>query len=120
LDPSSCDATVGLALVYYRMDDIPNGDMYIDKAKVLGRSESFCLLRKAIARYHSTKMSNEFDENISILEDVLEKLSSAERINTRAGGYDAKTLKDTRRYIDLTKSKLTLFRTRKTKSLSAS
>ncbi|WP_214659564.1 hypothetical protein, partial [Vibrio anguillarum] len=52
LNPHNADALVLVALSYYHSDDLKNGDAYIDLAEAEGRTKSFCLLRKAIARYH--------------------------------------------------------------------
>ena len=123
LDSKNCDATVGLALVYYRVGDIGNGDSYIDKAEKLGRPKSFCLLRKSIARYHKSKKVDNLEISILMLESGLEKLIEAEKsITSRkrniAYGYEAKNLENIIRYLGLTRSRLTILRTRKTKGMA--
>lgn len=115
LDENNCDAIVGLALAYYRIGNISEGDNYIDQARAKGRTYSFSYLRKAIARYHKEKNEADINSKILLLEDAFEKLEKAERINSQNGGYDAKNLKEINRYKELTMSKLSVLRVRRTK-----
>jgi tetratricopeptide (TPR) repeat protein len=115
LDPDNCDALVSLALIYYRLKDISSGDVYIDRAEKKGRTFSFCLLRKSIARYHQASNLDDLDESISMLEDALGKLIMAEKRNVMKGGYHAKNLSNIKRYQDLTRSKLANLRAKKTR-----
>lgn len=116
LDPNNCDALVDLALINYRLEDMSSGDKYIDMAQKQGRPYSFCLLRKSIARFHKAKNENDLPKSISMFEDALEKLTIAERKNGKVGGYHAKNLRGIKKYQDLTRAKLTTFRTKLTKS----
>ncbi len=138
LNDSNCDATVGLALVYYRLDDIENGDKYIDKSNKLGRRLSFCLLRKGIARYHKAKKQYQsipriqelydtesllsfiklIDAPIELLDKALNFLEASELKNNKISGYDKKDLKDTSRNLIMTKSLLRTLRTERTKGVS--
>ncbi|WP_417225973.1 tetratricopeptide repeat protein [Amphritea sp.] len=120
LDPSNCDAIVGLALACYRLKDINEGDKYIDEAERKGRSQSFCLLRKAIARYHKARDIEVIDSQIACLEDASRILDLAVRRNLGNHGYDAKNSKDIQRYQDLTRKKLTIARAKRTKNSSLS
>jgi tetratricopeptide (TPR) repeat protein/GTPase SAR1 family protein len=115
LDNNNCDAVVGLALVYYRLGDLIKGDEYIDKTHDLGRSYSFCYLRKSIARYHKARNVSDLDEAIKMLEDAQELLISAEKSNKKSCGYDIKNANEILKYQDLTKSQLTILRSRRTK-----
>lgn len=115
LDPNNCDAIVGLALACYRLEEIDEGDKYIDQAEKKGRSQSFCLLRKAIARYHKARDITDINSQIDCLEEASRILDLAARRNQGDGGYDAKNSKDIQRYRDLTMKRLTIFRTRRTK-----
>ncbi|EIX9761266.1 tetratricopeptide repeat protein [Klebsiella pneumoniae] len=117
LDKNNCDAIVGLALVNYRLGNIPEGDKYIDLAQNAGRSLSFCLLRKAIARYYQAKNEEIIDRKIIFLEVALDFLEQADRKNTIAKGYDAKNKSDILRYQALTKNRLSALRTSKTKMM---
>jgi len=137
LNSNSQDATVGLSLVYYRLGDIANGDKYIDKANKLGRTLSFSLLRKGIARYHKAKkqsvsISSELLEdgesllhNIGLLDSPIELLvnsltflQSSEAKNDRVCGYDRKNAEDTNHYLRITQNLLKNLRTKQTKSIS--
>lgn len=55
LDPHSADAWLTLGLINYKLNDLAKGDSAMDKAMEYGKAESLCLLRKAIARYHSAR-----------------------------------------------------------------
>lgn len=120
LDPNNCDAIVGLALACYRLQDISEGDKYIDEAEKKGRSQSFCLLRKAIARYHKARNFLDIDSQIGCLEETSQILDLAAKRNHGSGGYDAKNSKDIQRYQDLTRQKLTIARAKRTKNNSFS
>lgn len=118
LDVNNCDAIVGLALVHYRLGNISDGDKYIDSARNAGRSYSFCLLRKAIARYYQAKDEEIIDKKIEFLEASLELLDQAEKKNTRSNGYDAKNKKDIQRYQSLTRRRLSTLRAKRTRMLN--
>jgi tetratricopeptide (TPR) repeat protein len=55
LDSHSGDAWLTLGLIRYQLNDLANGDSAMEKAMEYGKAESLCLLRKAIARYHSAR-----------------------------------------------------------------
>lgn len=116
LDENNCDAIVGLALACYRLKEIDEGDKYIEKAERKGRPSSFCLLRKAIARYHKVKDVANVDSQIICLEEASSFLELAEKRSRGSSGYNAKNNKDILRYQGLTKSKLAIYRAKRTKS----
>jgi len=120
IDPNNCDAIVGLALAFYRLQDIEEGDKYIDEAGKKGRTKSFCLLRKAIARYHKARNIEDIDSQIDCLEEASIMLEQAAKRNHGNFGYDAKNSKDIRKYQDLLRQKLTIARTKRTKKISSS
>ncbi|WP_158007040.1 tetratricopeptide repeat protein, partial [Vibrio tasmaniensis] len=107
LNAHNVDALVLVALSYYYSDDLANGDVYIDLAEKEGRTKSFCLLRKAIARYH---YAGNHTASIAILDDALSKLKLAERVSGNKTGYDAKNLKEIRKYHQLVLRRLFLQR----------
>ena len=115
LDDNNCDAIVGLALSCYRLGDIEEGDKYIDYAEEKGRSSSFCLLRKAIARYHNARELSHIDDKIKCLEETFVILELAEKRNRGNGGYDAKNSRDIKRYKELTRTKLSVLRGKRTR-----
>lgn len=55
LDPLSADASLTLALVYYRLNDIESGDVEISSANKKGKPASLCSLRSGIARFYKAK-----------------------------------------------------------------
>lgn len=115
LDKNNCDAIVGLALVHYRLGNIADGDKYIDQAQNAGRSLSFCILRKAIARYYQARDEESIDRKIEFLETALHLLEQADKKNTNDRGYDAKNKRDIQRYQGLTRSRLSIQRAKRTK-----
>ncbi|MCX9110618.1 ATP-binding protein [Providencia rettgeri] len=120
LDDKNCDAIVGLALVHYRLCNISEGDKYIDLAQHNGRSRSFCMLRKAIARYYQSKKEDVLDNKIELLETSLSLLEQAERMNTKTKGYDAKNKSDIQRYQQLTRARLTTEKANRTRTMKVS
>jgi tetratricopeptide (TPR) repeat protein len=119
LDSQNCDALVDLALIHYRLEDLDSGDKYIDLSRKHGRSYSFCMLRKSIARYHQSKNESYIDNAISLLEDAERKLLIAERQNDKSDSYHAKNLKEIKKYQSLTKLKVKALRTKRTKQRHA-
>lgn len=110
IDKNNCDAVVGLALVFYRLENLAQGDFYIDLAGNLGRPKSFCLLRKAIAKYHfSSKILNHAEKR-TLLDEALREIKQALSIKSNKGGYEAKNLNDMRKYEELIYSKMALLR----------
>lgn len=53
LDPMSADAWLTLGLIQYKLGQLELGDNSIERAEKQGKPTSLCLLRKAIARYHT-------------------------------------------------------------------
>ncbi len=119
LDPHNCDALVNLAIINYRLGDLFNGDKYIDLAKEFGRPTSFCLLRKAIARYHHASNVQKVDASIALLEKAKEFLDVAERQINYSDSYSFKNRKGISKYKSLTDSKLKSFRAKRTLLISA-
>lgn len=119
LDQNNGDALVGLALANYRLGDLEQGDENIDKAGLKGRTKAFCLLRKAIARYHTVRDEADLNLQISLLEDADEKLTQAQKLAVKTGAYSAKIQRDLARYLSLTRTKLAVFRGKRTKYLNA-
>ena len=118
LDPHNCDALVDAALIYYRLRQLSKGDEYIDKARQEGRPFSFCLLRKAIARYHYAKNETNLNRSIAMLEYAQELLKTAENKNDKNHGYGAKNLQNIKKYQDLVRAKLTPLKAKRTMMLN--
>lgn len=101
LDPNNCDAVVTLALVHYRLNDIPKGDEHIDVAYKLGRPKAFCLLRKAIARFHLSYTTHDSEVFEAVLKSADILLKQALKSHVSLTGYDAKNLRDIHKYQEL-------------------
>lgn len=119
LDQNNCDALVGLALANYRLGDITNGDINIDKAGQKGRTPSFCSLRKAIARYHKTFEVNDLNAQIELLENADHLLTQAQKLASKNDAYNTKTQREISKYQSLTKTKLSVMRGKRTKAANA-
>ncbi|PJE86951.1 ATP-binding protein [Yersinia mollaretii] len=117
LDPKNCDALVDLALILYRIGNIPDGDNYIDEAEKNGRTHSFCLLRKAIARYHKSKNLDSVDKSISLLESAEKMLVLAVRNNDIKNKYYQKDKREIEKYSSLCTARLRTERSKRTKEL---
>lgn len=117
LDPHSCAALVNLAIINYRLQDIEQGDINIDLARKEGRPFAFCKLRKAVGRYHYAVKEVDLSIAISTLEAAKKLLMEAERYSNNENGYNCKTKIETDKYKKLVSSKLTILRTKRTKSL---
>lgn len=57
LDSHNADASLTLALCWYRLGELAKGDEEIESARKKGKSQSLCLLCMGIARYHAVKKS---------------------------------------------------------------
>ncbi|OHX13472.1 hypothetical protein BI347_08055 [Chromobacterium sphagni] len=55
LDPYNADASLTLALCWYRIGELAKGDNEIEAARKKGKQPALCLLRMGIARYHAVK-----------------------------------------------------------------
>ena len=115
LDSKNGDAIVNLALICYRQGNIDLGDQYIDKAENISRSKAFCLLRKAIARYHKAIRLEDIKEAIELLEDAQEKLELGSKLKSEGDRYEPKNHQEISKYKELTKYKLRSFRASATK-----
>jgi len=101
LDSNNVDAVVGLALANYRCGNMKEGDYYIDISINKGRSNSFGLLRKAIARFHEARKKNSVEEKLMLYIECEEFLKNAEKSNLRNHSYDAKTKENILKYKEL-------------------
>ncbi|HFG1874672.1 TPA: tetratricopeptide repeat protein [Vibrio cholerae] len=102
LNENNCDAIVNLAQCRYRCDDLEEGDQLLKKAGVLSRSNSFCLLNKAKARFYYWQRNKELDGVEERLIEAKTLLDFAAKILKRGDQYYAKT----RSEIDFFKVKL--------------
>ncbi|MFP0383679.1 NB-ARC domain-containing protein [Acinetobacter baumannii] len=110
LDGNNIDAIVGLALAYYRNDDLENGDYYIDIAMNKGRTKAFCFLRKAIARYHLANKELDLERKAALYRDSLEQIKTAQKSLEIKLGYDAKNKEAISYYHELILKKINILR----------
>lgn len=103
LDENNVDAVVGMALAYYKLENLIKGDEYIDKSIGKGRSEAFGLLRKGIARYHiANKIKNNKDKENLYAQSIKYLRKSQDSLrNTTAVGYEAKVKSSASSYLNL-------------------
>ncbi len=115
LDENNYDAIVGLALVHYRLGEIEEGDNFIEQVENKGRTLSFCLLKKATARFFKAKKEDNLNTKSELLEQALELLEQAKKRNTINNGYDNKNADDIQSYQDRTRRELTNLRAKITR-----
>lgn len=94
LNPNNCDSIVNLAILNYQRNDIPEGDKYIDKARQLSRSYSFCLLNKAKARYYSWKRGAYNENQLDILKKASTQIDEATKKLIKTDKYHMKIKDD--------------------------
>lgn len=114
IDSKNSDALVSLALIHYRLNDLTNGDLFIERSHEHGRTISFVYLRKGIARYHSAKVKVDLNEQIKMIEDGYSYLQKAEKSISGKRGYDAKNIQEISKYQDLCRTKLKVLRASRT------
>lgn len=106
LDNYNIDAKVGLALVYYRLGRIKDGDKQIDLVNKKGRTPSFCSLRKGIARFYYANQLP-FSQRVDIYNEAINYFKIAENANNpKNDNYDAKIREDINKYREWTLNKL--------------
>jgi tetratricopeptide (TPR) repeat protein len=104
LDPNSGDAWLTRALIHYRLGDLAGGDISIDNARRHGKSNSLCLLRRGIARYHHSKESTESEHQVKALTEALNLINRSISDASLNDQYYAKNLKEAQKYALLTKA----------------
>ena len=90
LNENNCDAIVNLAQCRYRSDDLNEGDKLIEKAGNLSRSQSFCLLNKAKARYFYWRRHKGLKDVAQRLKEAKTLLDDANKNLKRGEQYYAK------------------------------
>lgn len=110
LDSNNVDAIVGLALANYRCGNLKEGDTYIDLSINKGRSKSFGLLRKAIARFHEANKKSNEEEKLKLYSECQDFLKIAEKSNLKNHSYDAKNKENILKYKELTLAKINQIR----------
>lgn len=98
LDPHNSDASLTLALCWYRLGELARGDNEIQAARSKGKPESLCLLRMAIARYHAVKNSPYGKGSSERLKEGLYFVGQAIKSMDSNDSFFAKNMREARRY----------------------
>lgn len=108
LDNNNIDAIVNIALSYYKLKNIDEGDRFIEISVKKGRSEAFGLLRKGIARYQIAKHVKRYEETVSLYNEAIRYFKKIQENNRGliTTGYEAKIKDDAIRYHNLALKKL--------------
>ncbi|CAJ94306.1 Hypothetical protein, contains NB-ARC domain [Cupriavidus necator H16] len=106
LNDKNADALLTHGIILYHKNDIENGDKFISKANREGKSESVCLLRMGIGRYHYSKSINNRDAAIKIIEESIDLFDRSRHKLNSADKYYAKNSRDLQKYIALSQQLL--------------
>ena len=98
LDPHNADASLTLALCWYRLGQLAKGDSEIDAARKKGKPKSLCMLRKGIARYHSVKRVPYGKDAAELLKQGAGFVAQAIRSMDSEDNFYAKNMREARRY----------------------
>lgn len=101
LDPHNADASLTLALCWYRLGELAKGDIEIEAAQKKGKSVSLCLLRMAIARYHAVKKSPYSQGAQEWLKKGMLFVGQSIKSIDHNDSFTAKNLREARRYEQL-------------------
>lgn len=98
LDPDSADASLTLALCWYRLNELDKGDVEIKAAQRKGKSVALCQLRMGIARYHAAKDVGSTGRGYELLKEGMRYIEEALRTLDPASPYLTKNLREAYRY----------------------
>lgn len=98
LDAKSPDASLTLALCHYRLNDLENGDKEIENANKKGKPISLCYLRKAIARFHTSKTTPPSTSTLDLLEQAARLIKLAKYNLNSKDPYYQKNFDLTQKY----------------------
>ncbi|MCX5541490.1 hypothetical protein M3A49_18625 [Paraburkholderia sp. CNPSo 3076] len=101
LDSHNADASLTLALCWYRLGELSKGDDSIEAARKKGKPQSLCLLRMAIARYHAVKKSPYGKDATERLKEGAFFVGQAIKLMDTNDSFIAKNMREARRYEDL-------------------
>lgn len=104
LAPESDDAWLTLALVYYKLGDLNEGDEAIENAHKYGKPVNLCLLRKAIARYHFVRGDLTNPHSFALLDEAAGLINIALRAPSTKDYYQRKNQAEAVKYAALVKS----------------
>ncbi|MEJ8850185.1 hypothetical protein [Variovorax rhizosphaerae] len=98
LDPDSADASLTLALCWYRLNELDKGDAEIKAAQRKGKAVELCQLRMGIARYYAAKEVGGTGRGYELLKEGKRYIEEALRALDPASPYLAKNLREAYRY----------------------
>lgn len=104
LDSHSADAWLTLGLIRYQLNDLANGDSAMDKAMEYGKGESLCLLRKAIARYHTARQEPYSRRSLGLLKEAEVLVKRSMTTASLKDFYYQKNRRETEKYSFLVRS----------------
>lgn len=98
LDAHNADASLTLALCWYRLGELAKGDDEIEAARKKGKPLSLCVLRMAIARYHAVRKSPYGKEAPEWLKEGTFFVGQAIKSMDPDDSFIAKNMREARRY----------------------
>ena len=98
LDPRSADASLTLALCWYRLGELKKGDEEMELAHRKGKPQSLCELRRAIARYYVVKNSPYAKEAQERMREGKSLIGHAIRTLVPEDRFFSKNMQEARRY----------------------
>lgn len=104
LDARSADGWLTLGLIRFQTGDLAGGDAALDKALECGKSESLCMLRKAIARYHAARQEPYSRRSPRLLKEAQVLVETLLRAPGTREYYDEKNRREAEKYVALIRS----------------
>ena len=98
LDPHNADASLTLALSWYRLDELAKGDKEIEAASKKGKPQALCLLRIGIARYHAVRKLPYAKDAPDLLKQGVVSISQAIKSMDPEDSFISKNMREARRY----------------------
>jgi tetratricopeptide (TPR) repeat protein len=101
LDKDNGDSYLTLAMIYYRKDDLENGDKSIDLALMHDKSKAHCSLAMGVARYHFAIRNIKSNKSKYMLEEAISILRTALKLNSKDDRYYEKNIEEISKYTEL-------------------
>lgn len=98
LDPHNADASLTLALCWYRLDELAKGDSEIETARKKGKPQALCLLRMGIARYHAVRKLPNSKDAPELLKQGIMSIGQAIKSMDPEDSFVSKNMREARRY----------------------
>ena len=106
LDKNNGDSYLTLAMIYYRKDDLRNGDDSIDLALKHNKSKAHCSLAMGVARYHYAIRNIKSKDAKYMLEQAIIILRTALKFNSKDDRYYDKNIEEITKYSSLALKRL--------------